>query len=114
MKIILATLMILSASLAGFADEPQSKKDARNIANIFIHNPSLAQDIHAQNLSVLDFTSTIIKPGGLDITEYNFKLGRICECVPKYGSLKVIQDQTPIGHDGPTEYQIDLKITEKP
>ncbi len=114
MKIILATLIIISTSLTGFAGESQSKEEAINVANIFIDNPSLVKDLHAQSLSVTDYTRTIIQPGRLAITEYNFKLGRICECLPKYGSLKVIQDRTPIGHDGPTEYQIDLKITEEP
>lgn len=121
MKLILTTFIAsLSLSLAqaggitSGGDEALPRtvsiEDSINAANVFIDNPELASQLKKESLSITGYEATVITPGPLAVTEFTFHLSRVCECLPKSGTLKVLQDHRPQAADGPTQYTIDLKI----
>ena len=104
MKVLFLILALTSLEFAVYAETP--KIVAIRVANVLINNPDVAEKLKSENLSVTDLTIVEQSPG---LTEFNFRLRRLCECVPKSGELRILQDLTPTYSDGKPKYTVELK-----
>lgn len=104
MKSAIASLALIALPSA-FAHATEAQIEALRVANVILDNAATAAQIKAENVNLVAYTATDTEPG---VTTFKFDLDRTCFCMPKPGSLIIVQDRRPTFADGPIKYTVDL------
>jgi len=84
--------------------------DGHAIVNALISEPSIAERLSADGLSVSRMTRQVLQPG---VTEYVLYVHTCAMCDPgraKSGSVSIIEDERPTYMDAPIEYAVSFSI----
>jgi hypothetical protein len=108
-------LFLLASSTAVVSEENTAKPEAivdiqqgHEIVRALIQNPELAQQLNQEHLhQVGRMTREELEPG---ITRYVLKVSTCGNCMPKRGTVEIIEDMRPTYNDGPVRYEFSVSV----
>ena len=104
MKVILVLLLLVS-SVSSFATPLENKAEALRVANAILDNPQTVVQLKNEGVNIVDYS---IVEAGNGVNTFTFNVDRTCFCMPKPGTLTIVQDLRPSFADGPILYTSSL------
>ena len=97
--------IILFSSLFAFANNSNPKTESIRVANVILDNSQAITELSKLNVNIVDYSITEQQQG---VNVFTFNLNRTCYCMPKPGTLVIVQDMRPTYRDGAIEYTYKL------